>query len=70
MLKSDAKILNIKEQLVNDEVTGLMLIFRVAPNGETRLHIVGESLLFGNRDFQFDKEGNLVGTGTACSDCF
>ena len=69
MLKPDAKTLNIKEQFVNDEVTGLILIFRVAPNGEARLHIGGESLPFGNRDFQFDSNGELIGTGTSWGDC-
>ncbi len=64
MLKRDGKTLKIKEQLINDPVTGLTLIFRVTPSGEARLHLSGESLPFGNRDFQFDENGELAGTGT------
>lgn len=64
MIKQNAKTLHIKEQYINDLVTGLTLIFRVTPDGEARLHILGDSLMFGNRDLQFDKDGILVGTGT------
>ena len=64
MKKENAKTLNIKEQIVNDAVTGLMLVFRVTPSGEARLHLMGGCLPFGNRDFQFDKDGELAGTGT------
>ena len=63
MLKLNAKTLNIKEQVIPDLVTGMTLIFRVASNGESRLHIQGDKLPFGNRDFQFDKDGVLAGTG-------
>ena len=63
MLKFDAKTIKIKEQVINDLVTGLTLIFRVTPSGEGRLHVIGESLPFGNRDFQFDVNGELVGRG-------
>ena len=69
MLKQDAKTLKIKEQLVNDAVTELMLVFRVTPSGEARLHISGRNLPFGNRDFQFNKDGELVGTGTGLCPC-
>ena len=40
MIKPDAKTLNIKEQMIDDPATGLMLIFRLTPNGEPRLHVV------------------------------
>jgi len=69
MLKPDAKTLYIKEQIINDLVTGLTLIFRVAPNEESGLQLLGDNLLFGNRDFQFDKDGRLVGTGTGVRNC-
>ena len=52
-----------KEQLIDDQVTGLTLIFRVTPSGESRLHILGDNLPFSNRDFQFDTDGKLAGTG-------
>jgi len=69
MIKPDAKTLHIKEQIINDQVTGITIILRVTPNGEARIHLLCDSIPFGNRDFQFDKEGLLVGTGTSCSDC-
>ena len=69
MLKKDAKTLYIKEQLINDLATGLTVIFRVTTNGEARFHLLGDSLPFGNRDFQFDTEGRLIGTGTGVRNC-
>ena len=64
MIKKNAKILKIKEQFINDPVTGLTLVFRVTPSGEARLHLLGDILPFGNRDFQFDKQGYEAGAGT------
>jgi len=69
MLKPNAKTLKIKEQVINDALTDLMLIFRVTPSGEARLHLLGTNLPFGNRDFQFDVTGELVGTGTGLCPC-
>jgi len=74
MLRTNSKTLNIKEQFIDDPVTGLTLMFRVTPSGESRLHILGDNLPYGNRDFQFDKNGKLAGTGTGLycpnEDCF
>ena len=67
MIKPEAKTVKIKEQCINDLPTGLMLIFRVTPSGESRLQLIGEALPYGSRDFQFDIEGKLAGTGTAVS---
>ena len=36
MLRPDAKMLKIKEQMINDLATGLMLVFRLTPSGEPR----------------------------------
>ena len=69
MLKRNPQTLKIKEQLINDAVTDLMLVFRVTPSGEARLHISGSNLPYGNRDFQFSKDGELVGTGTGLCPC-
>lgn len=69
MLKQNAKTLHIKEQLINDQVTGLTLIFQVTSGGEANLQLLGDNLLFGNRDFQFDTGGRLVGTGTGVRSC-
>ncbi|GAI55715.1 unnamed protein product, partial [marine sediment metagenome] len=41
MLKPNAKTLQIKEQVINDAVTDLLLVFRVTPSGEARLHLIG-----------------------------
>ena len=64
MLKPNAQTARIKEQFINDEVTGLLLIFRVTSSGEARLQLQGDILPYGNRDFQFDMNGELAGTGT------
>ena len=69
MLKLNAQTLKIKEQVINDAVTDLMLIFAVTPSGEARLHLRGANLPFGNRDFQFDENGELAGTGTGLCPC-
>ena len=70
MLKPNAKTAKIKEQIINDRATALMLIFSIAPSGkEYRLQLVGDCLPFGNRDFQFNEEGELVGAGTGLCDC-
>ena len=70
MLKNEAKNCLIKEQWINDEgVSGVTLVFRVTPSGEARLHISGSNLPYGNRDFQFNKDGELVGTGTGLCPC-
>lgn len=50
--------------------TGLMLVFRLTPSGESRLHLVGDILPFGNRDFQFGTDGELVRTGTGTCGVF
>ena len=68
MLKQNAQTLQIKEQIINDLVTELTLIFRAFPNGEAQLQLLGDNLPFGNRDFQF-KDGKLVGTGTGVKNC-
>ncbi len=54
----------VREQIIEDEVTGLTLKFERALNGEGRLRLYG-NLSFGNRDFMFSQDGRLVGMGTA-----
>ena len=65
----NAKTIKIKEQMINDVVTDLMLVFRVTSSGEACLHLVGSILPFGNRDFEFNVDGELVGTGTGLCPC-
>jgi hypothetical protein len=70
MGKLNIKTIEIKEQIINDETTGLMLIFSASPTGqESRLQLIGECLPFGNRDYQFNRKGELVGTGTGLDGC-
>ena len=59
----------IKEQTIEDLPTGLTIIFEVVSSGEGRMRLRGSILPFGNRDFQFSSEGELVGTGTGLSGC-
>lgn len=63
------KTIKIKEQVIKDLVTGLTIIFKAVSNGEGRMWLRGSILPFGNRDFQFSPEGELVGTCTCTKDC-
>ena len=63
--KPGGKDWTVKEQIIEDLVTGLSFKFRVTPDGEPRLHIYGDSLEFCNRDICFDKNGEESGGGTA-----
>jgi hypothetical protein len=64
-VKPDGKLCTIREQIIEDQATGLTLQFEATPSGEIRLRIFGDILRFGNRDFAFDTHGELAGTGTA-----
>jgi hypothetical protein len=65
MRDSKKKMFCIKEQVVNDTaVTGLILEFKVKENGEFELFLTGLTLPFGNREIQFNKNGDYVGAGT------
>ena len=55
---------HLRWQIINDKASSLMLIFKVTPNGESRLRLLGSPLPFGSRDFQCNKNGELAGTGT------
>ena len=61
----ESQDLIIKEQLIRDSVSGLTLRF-FSTSRYNRLSIYGENLEFGNRDFFFDKDGTLDGTGSGC----
>lgn len=56
---------HIPEQIVDDPASGLSFQFEKAPDGEMVLHVFGVSLPCGNRQFNFDKDGKLVGRGTS-----
>lgn len=58
------KVINIKEQVVEDSATGLTIEFKAREDGEFRLCLNGSILPLGNREIQFDKDGRYVGAGT------
>jgi hypothetical protein len=62
MDSSDA--IAIQEQVIEDHPSGLTFTIWRTPDGEGRIRVSGD-LPLGNRDFQFDKRGRLVGTGTS-----
>jgi hypothetical protein len=63
-LKENAKTLTIREQIIEDPVSGLTFQFEVMPDGSSRFRIYGD-LPFGNREFIFDENGQEAGAGTA-----
>lgn len=63
--KPDGKEWTIREQIIEDRVTGLTFQFEVLPNGEPRFRIFGKDLPFGNREIIFDEDGIEAGSGTA-----
>ncbi len=67
-VKPDARILKIKEQIIEDPVTGLSFQFAFVPESSApfRLRIFGD-LPYGNREIIFDKNGEEAGAGTALS---
>ncbi len=62
-VKPDGKPWTVKEQIIEDLVTGLTFQFEVMPDGEMRLRIFGRDVPFGNREFFFDSEGVEAGSG-------
>src|SRR5262245_23764287 len=68
-IKPNAKTVYIKEQIIEDEVSGLTLMFSAYPDDglpeQARLRIIAKDLPFGNRDFIFGRTGGLGATGTA-----
>ena len=62
-LKPNGALCSIREQIVEDLASGLILQFECM-NGRTRLVIAGASLPFGNREIIFDIEGKESAAGT------
>ena len=61
-VKPDGKPWTVKEQIIEDLVTGLTFQFEVMPDGEMRFRIFGDSVPFGNREFFFDTDGAEAGS--------
>ena len=55
-VKPNGALCAIKEQIVEDLASGLILQFECS-NGHTRLVIAGRALPFGNREIIFDSDG-------------
>jgi len=67
VVKPDAKMLAIKEQVIEDEESGLEMVFVVKSDDSScpfRLYLYGDALKFGNRELLFEKGGELGATGT------
>ena len=67
-VKPGAKLVRIKEQIIEDPASGLTLMFSVYPGSgpiRCRLRICGDALPYGNRDLLFTEDGELGATGTA-----
>jgi len=62
-IKPNGSLCAIKEQIVEDLASGLILQFE-CDNGRTRLVIAGRSLPFGNREIIFDTDGREAAAGT------
>lgn len=62
-LKPNGIVCEIREQIVEDAATGLVLQFECI-DGRPRVVIAGDSLPYGNREILFDSEGRVAGAGT------
>ncbi|HWA37243.1 MAG TPA: hypothetical protein VG873_05205 [Burkholderiales bacterium] len=62
-LKPNGNVCEIREQIVEDPASGLILQFECL-DGRARVVIAGESLPFGNREILFDQDGRQAGAGT------
>ena len=62
-LKPNGNLCSIREQIVEDVATGLILQFECR-DGRPRLVIAGGALPFGNREILFDVEGRESAAGT------
>jgi hypothetical protein len=62
-VKPNGNLCSIREQIVEDVASGLILQFE-CNEGKTRLVIAGKALPFGSREILFDSEGREAAAGT------
>ena len=62
-VKPNGNMCSVREQIVEDVATGLILQFECV-EGRLRLVIAGEKLPFGNREILFDQDGRESASGT------
>lgn len=67
-IRPNAQKLMILEQIIEDDVSGLIMQFKQMGNGGFELNIFGD-LPLGNRTLVFDKNGELAGSGTHLGGC-
>jgi hypothetical protein len=59
------RVWQVKEQLIDDDVSGLTLQFEVLPTGEPILRLYGAHLPHGNRVIRFTRDGELQHMATS-----
>lgn len=62
-LKPNGNVCEIREQIVEDVASGLVLQFECV-DGRPRVVIASDALPYGNREILFDTEGRQAGAGT------
>jgi hypothetical protein len=62
-LKPNGALCRVREQIIEDAVSGLTLQFE-CDDGRLRLVIAGPALTVGNREILFDEQGREAGAGT------
>ncbi|MCH8112187.1 MAG: hypothetical protein IH905_09590 [Proteobacteria bacterium] len=67
-VKPSGRLCEIREQIIEDPVSGLTFQFLLMPDSDApvRLRVFG-ALPHGNREFLFDHNGQEAGAGTAFS---
>jgi len=63
-IKPNGSLCRIREQIIEDPASGLILQFECDEGGRARLVIAGRSLPMGNREILFDAEGREAAAGT------
>jgi len=66
--KPNGRAGTVKEQIIEDPVTGLTLQFCVDAEGYTKLIMLGD-LPMGNREHLFYPDGSHMGAGTQLTHC-
>jgi len=62
-LKPNGALCRVREQIIEDAATGLILQFECA-DGRLRIVLAGKALTAGNREILFDEQGREAGAGT------
>lgn len=62
--KPHGKDWTIREQIIEDPVSGLTFQFDIDNSGTCWFRVIGDALPFGNREFLFSESGDEAGAGT------